>query len=204
MVALELDETDFRILRRLQENSRSPLRELASAANVSIPTARFRMKKLVAMGVLRKFTVALDPQRLVGEVTAFITLKAKVPDIGAAAELLHGMDEVSEAYLTTGEHDLVLKVSVPDIKALEEFVLQKLSRIPGVELYHSSFVVEAVKEQFGPTLRPGFGVKINCNECGKPILGGMVRRVVGGREQYFCCETCGAAFVGRQGGGVNP
>lgn len=197
MSGLELDETDFRILRLLRENSRTPLRELAQAANVSIPTARTRMKKLVAVGVLGKFTVAIDPQRLAGAVTAFITLKAKLPDIGAAAESLGGMDEVSEAYLTTGEHDLVLKVSVPDMKALEEFVFQKLSKISGVELYHTSFVVEAVKEQFGPTLRPGFGVKIRCNECGKQISGEMVRKVVGGREQYFCCQTCATTFVAK-------
>lgn len=198
-LALELDEVDFRILSLLQRDGRASLKQLAKEANVSVPTARFRLLRLKQLGVIKRFTAAIDVQRLAGGLTAFITLKAKLPDVSAAAQALREMEEVSEAYLTTGEHDLIVRVVVPDMRGLEEFVLRKLSRIPGVETYRSSFLIEPVKEQYGPTLRPGFGVKLECHQCGKVISGEMIRQVIDGREHYFCCQTCASTFRAARG-----
>ncbi len=191
---MELDEVDFRILKELQEDGRAPLKNLAKAADVSIPTARSRIQRLVQMGVIRKFTTALDAHKLVGGVTAFITLKAKLSDLKTLADAVSSMVEVSEAYITTGQHDVILKVYMPDMAAMQEFILHKLPQIGGVEGSSSSFVVETVKEQFGPTLRPGFGVKLFCNYDGNQIAGEMIKKNFEGREYYFCCPTCASSF----------
>ena len=55
------------------------------------------------------------------------------------------LPEVQECYLVTGqEADYQLKVVVPDMDAYQEFLLGKITRIPGVSGMRSSFVLRRV------------------------------------------------------------
>lgn len=191
---MELDAIDFKILTTLQRDARASLKSLAGIAGVSVPTARFRVQRLKERGVIKRFVAVVDSARLVGGLSAFIMLKARLPDMEGVAKALRELEEVSDAYLTTGQFDLVVRVEVSDMKSFEYFVVGKLSRIPGIETYQSSFVVEALKEQYGPAPRPGFGVSLKCEHCGKPITAGLVRKQIGAREHLFCSENCANSF----------
>jgi DNA-binding Lrp family transcriptional regulator len=50
-----------------------------------------------------------------------------------------------ECYLMTGDSDYLLRVLVPDVQALERFIVDFLSRIPGVGSIKSSFALKQVK-----------------------------------------------------------
>ena len=50
-----------------------------------------------------------------------------------------------ECYLMTGESDYLLRVMVTDIQALEHFILDFLSKVPGVGNIKSSFSLKQVK-----------------------------------------------------------
>ena len=56
-------------------------------------------------------------------------------------------DEVMECYLMTGDADYLLRVLVPDVPAFERFILEFLSRVPGVGNIKSSFALKQVKYQ---------------------------------------------------------
>ena len=47
----------------------------------------------------------------------------------------------------TGDADYLLRVVVPDLQALEHFILNFLSRVPGVGNIKSSFALKQVKYQ---------------------------------------------------------
>ncbi|MBI4258421.1 MAG: Lrp/AsnC ligand binding domain-containing protein [Thaumarchaeota archaeon] len=194
---MELDEIDFKIIMMLQRDGRTSLKNLAKSAGVSLPTARFRVLRLRQTGVIKRFATVVDSARLVGGLSAFIMLKVRLPDVESVAKTLREMNEVSEAYLTTGQFDLVLRVEVLDMKALQDLVVGQLARIPGVETYATCFIIEALKEQYGPTLRPGFGVRLKCENCGKTITEQLVRRQTDGREHLFCSETCAVAYASK-------
>ena len=55
--------------------------------------------------------------------------------------------EVMECYLMTGDADYLLRVLVPDVPAFERFILDFLSRVPGVDNIKSSFALKQVKYQ---------------------------------------------------------
>ncbi len=167
------------------------MKELAEAAGVSIPTARSRILKLKDTGVIKRLTVDVDLRSVTNCVTAFITLKTRLPDVKAAVERLKGLDEVSEAYVTTGQHDIILKVHAPNMEALDQLVTKRLGVIEGVETANSSFVIETAKSSVGPVLRPGFGFKIRCDGCGGEIKNGEgLVRTIDGQERFFCDESC--------------
>jgi DNA-binding Lrp family transcriptional regulator len=50
-----------------------------------------------------------------------------------------------EVYLMTGDEDYLLRIVVPDLQALERFILEHLTRIPGIKNIKSSFALKQVK-----------------------------------------------------------
>jgi Lrp/AsnC family leucine-responsive transcriptional regulator len=52
-----------------------------------------------------------------------------------------------ECSLMTGDADYLLRVLVPDVPAFERFILEFLSRVPGVGNIKSSFALKQVKYQ---------------------------------------------------------
>ena len=54
-------------------------------------------------------------------------------------------DEVMACYLMTGDSDYLIRVAVADIRALERFILEQLSPIPGLEKIRSSFALKQVR-----------------------------------------------------------
>jgi DNA-binding Lrp family transcriptional regulator len=55
--------------------------------------------------------------------------------------------EVMECYLMTGDADYLIRVVVADVQALERFILDELSPIPGIANIRSSFALKQVKYQ---------------------------------------------------------
>ncbi len=182
------------LIKTLQKDSRQSLKEVARLADISVPTARSRLDRLVNLGVIRQFTVAVDPQKLIGGVTAFINLKVKLNDIHDVKGALSKLDEVMGLYLTTGECDLIVKVCTPNSRSLEEFILNKLSKVQGIEGARSSVVIETAKEEYGPYIRPGFGIRVFCATCRKDIKDSPIKRILQNVEYYFCCNTCVSSY----------
>ncbi len=147
------------------------------------------------LGVIKRLTVVVELQPITNQMTAFVTLKARLPDIKAIVERLKDIDEVSEAYVTTGQHDIILKIHAPDMKTLDRLMTEKLSALEGVETAYSSFVIETVKDIVGPVLRPNFGFKIDCENCGGIVTEVYVKKVIDGIDYFFCGEPCLAAYT---------
>ena len=54
-------------------------------------------------------------------------------------------EEVMECCLMTGDADYLIRVAVPDVAALERFILEQLSPMKEVEKIHSSFTLKQVR-----------------------------------------------------------
>jgi len=50
-----------------------------------------------------------------------------------------------ECYLMTGDSDYLIRVAVANMAALERFILDQLTPIPGVEKIRSSFALKQVR-----------------------------------------------------------
>ena len=62
--------------------------------------------------------------------------------------------EVMECYLMTGDSDYLIRVAVADIAALEKFILEQLTPIPGIEKIRSSFALKQVRYKTALPLMP--------------------------------------------------
>jgi DNA-binding Lrp family transcriptional regulator len=157
----ELDAIDWKILALLQEDARISNVDLAKAVGLSPSPCLSRVRALEEAGFIRRYVSLLDPQRVGLMVSVFIQV-ALEKQVESALEVferaIRDRPEVMECYLMTGESDYLLRVVVPDLQALERFILNFLSRVPGVGNIRSSFALKQVKYQtalpLGDKLQP--------------------------------------------------
>ncbi|MEN3367011.1 MAG: Lrp/AsnC family transcriptional regulator, leucine-responsive regulatory protein [Burkholderiales bacterium] len=143
-----LDSTDLRILKVLQENSSLTNVELAGMINLSPSPTLVRVKNLEAHGVISRYVALADPHALGLKVNVFIRVSLEKQEAGALArfeQAVSHFEEVMEVYLMTGDEDYLLRIVVPDIQALEKFILEHLTNIPGIKNIKSSFALKQVK-----------------------------------------------------------
>ncbi len=146
----ELDPIDWRILALLQGDARISNVELAESVGLSPSPCLARVRALEDGGYIRRYVSLLDAQRVGLKVSVFIqvTLEKQIePALEVFQRASSDRPEVMECYLMTGEADYLLRVVVPDLQALEHFILNFLSRVPGVGNIKSSFALKQVKYQ---------------------------------------------------------
>jgi Lrp/AsnC family leucine-responsive transcriptional regulator len=148
---MQLDKVDRKILTALQENGSISNLELADKVGLSASPCSRRVKALEESGFILKTVTLLDAKKLGLDLMAMISISMDrhTPDRFEAFEAaIIVCDEILECYLITGQSaDYVLKVMVQDMTAFQEFLLGKLTRIPGVTGVHSSFVMRKVLDR---------------------------------------------------------
>jgi len=145
-----LDAIDWKILSVLQDDARLPNVELASKVGLSPSPCLARVRTLEQAGYIKRYVSLLDPLRVGLKVSVFIqvTLEKQIePALEKFESAIRERPEVMECYLMTGDADYLLRVVVPDLQALERFILAFLSKVPGVGNIRSSFALKQVKYQ---------------------------------------------------------
>ena len=145
-----MDAIDLRILERLQHDARISNVELARAVNLSPSPCLARVRALEEDGTIARYVTLLDAKKIGITVSVLVqvTLEKQVePALEAFERAVRERPEVMECYLMTGDADYLLRVLVPDVPAFERFILEFLSRVPGVGNIKSSFALKQVKYQ---------------------------------------------------------
>lgn len=143
-----LDTTDLRILAELQQDGSLSNVELARRVHLSPSPCLARVKALEGSGVIQGYVALVNAQRLGLGLNVFISISLKTQSKAALAEFEHKIaehDEVMECYLMSGDSDYLIRVALPDIGALEKFILEQLTPIPGIEKIRSSFALKQVR-----------------------------------------------------------
>lgn len=146
--SVTLDGFDLKILAALQEDGRLGNGELALRVNLSASQCSRRRIRLEEQGVVRGYRAELDPARLGLGVTVFVrvTLSAHSRDNSRRfARLVQDLDCVLEAHSLTGDSDYLLKMIVPDLKALSGVVNDALLPHESVASVRSSIVLDTLK-----------------------------------------------------------
>ena len=150
MPSFSPDATDWKILSHLQDHARVSNVDLAKEVFLSPSPCLQRVKKLEESGVIRGYVTLLDPHKLGLTVSVFIqvTLEKQIEkSLENFERSIRDRPEVMECYLMTGDADYLLRVVMPDLPAFERFMLDHLTKIPGIASIKSSFALKQVKYQ---------------------------------------------------------
>jgi len=147
MPVSELKEMDHNILRHLQENARLSNVELSERINLSQSPCLRRVRRLESEGVIKGYVTLVDQNAVGLPVSVFVSVSLE-KQIETALEqfetAIRERPEVMECYLMTGDADYMLRVVTADLAAYERFLLDHLTRIPGVASIKSSFALKQV------------------------------------------------------------
>jgi Lrp/AsnC family leucine-responsive transcriptional regulator len=145
-----LDPVDWKILAELQNDARIANVDLARQVHLTPSPCLARVRGLERAGVISRYVTLLNPQKLGLSVSVFIQVRLEKQierSLGVFERAISERPEVMECYLMTGASDYLLRVLVQDIAALERFIVEFLSRIPGIGNIQSSFALKQVKYQ---------------------------------------------------------
>lgn len=144
------DKIDLSILRELQQDSSLTNQDLADRVGLSASPCLRRVKALEEIGVIDRKVTILKKSSLGLKLTAFlqISMDRHTPDrFSVFEEEVDDFPEVRNCNLVTGQNcDYLLEVVVEDMEKYHDFLLGKLTRIPGVTGVQSSFLLRSVKE----------------------------------------------------------
>ena len=148
MHSSKLDEIDWKILTKLQENARISNLELADEVHLSPSPCLVRVKALEQAGFIRRYVTLVNPLTVGLGVTVFIQvhLEKQIESAFRSFEAaVINRSEIMECSLTTGTSDYLLRVIVSDLAACHQFVTGFLAQIPGVGNIKSDIALKQVK-----------------------------------------------------------
>ena len=143
-----LDDTDIKILRLLQQNSRLTVKELAARIHLS-PTPTFeRQKRLEREGYIQRYSAVVDYHKLGNNVIVLCNIRLKQHThelIQQFMDTVQSIDQITECYNTTGDYDFQIKVFARDMKDYQDFMLNTLGNIDCIGSLHSIIVIGEIK-----------------------------------------------------------
>lgn len=147
---ISLDNKDREIITILQNEGRVSFAELGRRIELSAPAVHARVRQLEEYGLIRGYVALLDRERAGNDVLCFIHVSLRHhqrEDDERFREAVRDMPEVLECHHLTGEFDYLLKVIVPNRRALEAFLMDRLTALPQLDKVQTSLVLREVKDQ---------------------------------------------------------
>lgn len=144
----KLDKTDRKILEILQREGNLSNLELADRIALSPSPCSRRVKMLEEAGFFKGNVTLVNPELIGMNVHVFIqvTLGHQVKkQLQAFEETVSSWPEVMECYLMAGDFDYLIRVAMPDLKAYQHFLDEKLTQFEGIESVKSSFSLKQVR-----------------------------------------------------------
>ena len=146
---ISLDSLDWEILKALQENSKQTYSEVGRQLGVAHSTVYDRIRKMEKNGVIKKWTVDLDLEKIgVNYMMARMTVYTDPKEIENVAKELSEVKEVLEVSMSLSEELLIIaKVIARDQDELHSFIAKKVAPLQGVLRIRTSIVTKKIKEE---------------------------------------------------------
>jgi len=140
-----LDEIDKKIIKVLQDDARTSLRKISELVKVSLGTVSNRVKRMEANGVIKGYSVILDPDQIGWELNVVIGLRIQKGRLIEIQERIAKDSRVNGVYDVTGDFDSMVIARAKNRKDLDDLSKNVLS-IDGVERSITHLVLNTVKE----------------------------------------------------------
>jgi DNA-binding Lrp family transcriptional regulator len=137
-----MDDTDRLVLDVLRADARVSIRDLAAQVHVSRASAYARVKRLRDTGVIRGFTVDVDPAALGLGLPAYVHVRIKQNSWKTFRQKAWALEEAVHVALVAGDFDCVLLVRTRDAEHLRELVLERIQSLPEVLATQTVLVFE--------------------------------------------------------------
>lgn len=143
---MSVDQVNRKLLGLLRQDARTKYAELGQAIYLSAPAVFERVKKLEKSGVIRRYTVDLDPHAIELGLCAFVQIRLERTSSEEIAKQLMPYTEIQECHCIAGEDCILAKVRTRDASALNH-LLEEIKKLPGVQRTLTTVVLSTLFER---------------------------------------------------------
>ncbi|MFT5196671.1 MAG: Lrp/AsnC family leucine-responsive transcriptional regulator [Candidatus Promineifilaceae bacterium] len=143
-----LDAIDSAILQTLQQDASLTNVKLAAKVGLSPAATLSRVRRLEQDGIIESYSIRLNQEKIGFGLLFFVRVQLTNHDVALVhqfREAIQDMAEVIECHFVTGDHDYLLKVAVKNRQTLEDFLVNKLTPVPGLARMQTTLVLNEVK-----------------------------------------------------------
>ncbi len=155
-----MDKLNLNILKILQKNAKISLVKLSEILKAPRTTLAYRIRELEERGIIKGYTVLLDPRDFGYKYTAFVLIKVKRGKIaeGRSNQVTlikklisdtmtdDDMPWIEEAHIVTGEYDVLLKIRAKNWNNITKFLIEYLAKLEDIEHTNTMLVLTTVHE----------------------------------------------------------
>ncbi len=148
-MSLNLDKTDFKILKILQEQGRITNIQLSNDVGLSPAPTLERVRKLENSGIIKSYHAIADAEALGLGIRTYIQISLnwhKLDAINNFISQINDIDEIVECHHITGAADFLLKVIIKDMNSYEKLILDKLSKIEEIGQLQTMMILSTFKQ----------------------------------------------------------
>ena len=142
-----MDSTDRKILAILQDDASLSVADVAKRVNLSQTPCWRRIQKLAESGVIAKRVAILDPDAIGLGLTVFVEIETADHSqewLDRFRTAIIEIPEVMEVYRMAGDVDYMLRITVPNMAAVDAFYQRLIAMVP-LKNVTSRFAMERVK-----------------------------------------------------------
>ncbi|HLG86742.1 MAG TPA: Lrp/AsnC family transcriptional regulator [Alphaproteobacteria bacterium] len=135
-----MDDLDRELLDLLRKNAREPTASLARKLGLARSTVQERIARLERNGVIKGYTVALDPHAFEQRIRAIVMISTEPKQAERAVVELKRLEGLRSLVAVSGSYDLVATVE-SDTPALMDALLDRIGNIRGIARTVTSIVL---------------------------------------------------------------
>ncbi|MDR2282052.1 MAG: Lrp/AsnC family transcriptional regulator [Sphingobacterium sp.] len=149
---MNLDQTDIKLLRLLQENGALSNKDLSFKINKSITAVHERVRRLKENGYIKNVVAILDRQKIGIGLISFsqvFLVEHNAESLKKFEDSVAQFGEVMECFQMSGSYDFLLRVATRDMEGYHMFLRNKLAVLPNVDKVQTFFVLSESKFETG-------------------------------------------------------
>ena len=125
-----VDETDLKILRLLQNDARISVKTIAEKIYASAPTVSSRIESLTKRGIIKGYYTDIDTSVFDNVIKSYIDIEVSPERKEELYDFLRASPQVVECDRVTGEYSLLVKVVFRNTVDMDKFInaLQRFGR----------------------------------------------------------------------------
>ena len=141
---MAIDDKDRRIIEILSRNATSTFTEIARELGITDVAVKKRLTKLEQRGVIKGYTVIVDPEKLGYKNVALIGVDTEPDKILEVARRLAEKKYSKNVYLTTGDHMIMVEVWAGENGDMMR-IIEEIGKLEGVKKVCPAIVLEKIK-----------------------------------------------------------
>ena len=113
------------------------------------------------MEVIKNIEPIFNMDNIENQISALLYLKADASQSTYITNKISLLSEVKEVYMTTDEHNIIVKIIGERLEYIEEFVRAKTSIIQGVKSVSYQIITKTINDDHTSPVKEGISLKVN-------------------------------------------